>query len=113
MLCVECGGNGMIVMRCPRCSGQGMVVADARSPSVAISKPVPPPLPSASHHQHERDVSADKGRPVAVWIYVDSRKQVGDLDHLKVFPSEDAANAWFAEHDPEGGAFEYPVIVSL
>jgi len=24
--------------------------------------------------------------------------------------SEDAANAWFAEHDPEGVAFEYPVL---
>jgi hypothetical protein len=46
---------------------------------------------------------------MTVWIYVDARKQVGDKDHLKVFASEDAANAWFAEHDPEGVAFEYPV----
>jgi hypothetical protein len=44
---------------------------------------------------------------MTVWIYVDTRKQVGDKDHLKVFASEDAANAWFAEHDPEGVAFEY------
>jgi hypothetical protein len=47
---------------------------------------------------------------MTVWIYVDTRKQVGDKDHLKVFASEDAANRWFAEHDPEGVAFEYPII---
>ena len=43
---------------------------------------------------------------MSVWI---TRKQVGDKDHLKVFASEDAANAWFAKHDPEGVAFEYEV----
>jgi hypothetical protein len=47
--------------------------------------------------------------PMTVWIYVDTSRQVGDEDHLKVFASEDAANRWFAEHDPEGVAFEYPV----
>ena len=47
---------------------------------------------------------------MTVWIYVDTSKQVGDKDHLKVFASEDAANAWFAEHDPEGVAFEYPLM---
>jgi hypothetical protein len=30
---------------------------------------------------------------MTVWIYVDTRKQVGDKDHLKVVASEDAANA--------------------
>ena len=44
-----------------------------------------------------------------VWIYVDTTKQVGDKDHLKVFASEGAANAWFAEHHPAGVAFEYPI----
>jgi hypothetical protein len=47
---------------------------------------------------------------MTVWIYVDTRKQIGDVDHLRVFASEDAANAWFAEHDPEDVAFEYPVM---
>jgi hypothetical protein len=47
---------------------------------------------------------------MTVWIYVNSRKGVGDVDHLKVFADRDAANAWFAEHDPEGVAFEYPVL---
>ena len=46
---------------------------------------------------------------MTVWIYINSAKEVGNVDHLKVFASEDAANAWFAEHDPEGLAVEYPV----
>ena len=45
-----------------------------------------------------------------VWIYVDTRKDVGDKDHLKVFASEAAADAWFKENDPEGVAFEYEVL---
>jgi hypothetical protein len=46
---------------------------------------------------------------MTVWIYVDTSKEVGDKDHLKVFEREDAAAAWFADHDPEGVAFAYPV----
>jgi hypothetical protein len=49
---------------------------------------------------------------VTVWIYINTAKEVGDEDHLKVFASEEAANAWLAEHDPEGVAFEYPVIIT-
>jgi hypothetical protein len=45
-----------------------------------------------------------------VFIYVDTTKDVGDVDHLKVFASENAAEEWFEENDPEGVAFEYPVI---
>jgi hypothetical protein len=41
-----------------------------------------------------------------VWIYVDTSKDVGDVDRLKVFADADAADRWFAEHDPEGVAFE-------
>jgi hypothetical protein len=37
-------------------------------------------------------------------------KPVGDLHHLLVFASQDSANAWFKEFEPEGIAFEYPVI---
>jgi hypothetical protein len=51
-----------------------------------------------------------KEEAMTVWIYVDTNKQVGDVDHLKVFASGDAAQAWFDEHDPEGIAFEHPVI---
>ena len=50
-----------------------------------------------------------KGASVIVWIYVDTSKQVGDRDHLKVFDSQAAAQAWFYVHDPEGVAFEYEV----
>jgi hypothetical protein len=50
---------------------------------------------------------------MTVWIYVDTRTQVGDVEHLKehlkVFGSEDAAERWFAEHDPEDVAFDYEV----
>jgi len=33
-------------------------------------------------------------RPMTVWIYVDTSKQVGDPEHLKVFDSKEAAQAW-------------------
>jgi hypothetical protein len=45
-----------------------------------------------------------------VWVYVDTSKQVGDRDHLKVFATEVAAEIWFKENDPEGVAFEYEVL---
>jgi hypothetical protein len=47
---------------------------------------------------------------MTVWIYVDTHKVVGNKDHLKVFATAEAAEAWFEEHDPEGVAFEYDVI---
>jgi len=47
---------------------------------------------------------------MTVLIYVDTSKQVGDLEHIKVFANADAAEAWFAENDPEGVAFEYEVL---
>jgi len=47
---------------------------------------------------------------MTVLIYVDASKQVGDHEHLRVFANDDAAEAWFAENDPEGGAFEYDVL---
>jgi hypothetical protein len=45
-----------------------------------------------------------------VWVYVDTRKQVGDVDHLKVFADEATADTWLTENDPEGVAFEYEVM---
>jgi hypothetical protein len=47
---------------------------------------------------------------MTVWVYVDTCKQVGDKDYLKVFASESAAETWFQENDLEGVAFEYEVI---
>ena len=29
-----------------------------------------------------------------VWIYVDTNKQAGDVDHLKVFANPDLADEW-------------------
>jgi hypothetical protein len=40
---------------------------------------------------------------MTVWIYVNTSKQVGDPEHVKVFK-------WFEENDPEGVAFEYEVL---
>jgi hypothetical protein len=47
---------------------------------------------------------------MTVLIYVDTSKQARDPEHLKVFANADAAEAWFAENDPEGVAFQYEVI---
>ena len=47
---------------------------------------------------------------MTVLIYMDTSKQVGDREHLKVFANAEAAEAWFAENDLEGVAFEYVVI---
>jgi hypothetical protein len=47
---------------------------------------------------------------MTVFIYVNTSKEVRDIDHLKVFANVDAAETWFRENDPEGVAFEYPVL---
>jgi hypothetical protein len=39
---------------------------------------------------------------MTVLIYVDTSKQVGDPDHLKVFANADAAETWFEEKRPGG-----------
>ena len=45
-----------------------------------------------------------------VFIHVDTSKDVGDPDHLKVFATADAADTWLGENEPEGVAFEYEVL---
>ena len=47
---------------------------------------------------------------MTVLIYVNTSKQVGDPDHLRVFANVDAAETWFEANDPEGVAFEYKVL---
>ncbi|MDI4234152.1 hypothetical protein OZ411_15165 [Bradyrhizobium sp. Arg237L] len=47
---------------------------------------------------------------MTVFVYVDTSKQVGDRDHIKVFASQGAAETSFQENDPEGVAFEYEVL---
>jgi hypothetical protein len=46
---------------------------------------------------------------MTVWIYVDTGEEVGDRNHLKVFASEDTAETWLQENDPEDAAFECEV----
>jgi hypothetical protein len=46
---------------------------------------------------------------MTVFVYVNTSKQVGDKDHIKVFANEDAAETWFEANDPEGVAFESSV----
>jgi hypothetical protein len=49
-------------------------------------------------------------RQMTVFVYVNTRNQVGDVDHLKVFANLDAAETWLKENDPEGVAFKYEVL---
>jgi hypothetical protein len=49
---------------------------------------------------------------MTVFVYVNTNVPVGDAEHVKVFANQDAAETWFEENDPEGVAFEYPVIPS-
>jgi hypothetical protein len=44
-----------------------------------------------------------------VWIYVDTNKEVGDVEQLKVFATLELADEWFTENDPQGVAFGYEV----
>jgi hypothetical protein len=50
------------------------------------------------------EAEAQAGPAITVLIYVDTSKQVGDAEHIKVFANQDAAETWFAENDPEGVA---------
>lgn len=72
--------------------------------AVALAAPPEPPVPGGCKVR-ERDAPMN-----TVWIYVDTNKEVGDADHLKVFANRDAADAWLAKNDPEGTAFEYDVL---
>jgi len=36
------------------------------------------------------------------FVYVNTGKQVGDAEHIKVFASEGTAERWFKANDPEG-----------
>ncbi|MBR0875483.1 hypothetical protein JQ633_34375 [Bradyrhizobium tropiciagri] len=46
-----------------------------------------------------------------IWIYTDTRKNVGDPQHLKVFATSAAAQPWLKQNDPEGAAFAYEIIL--
>lgn len=46
-----------------------------------------------------------------VWIYTNTRKNVGDPQHLKVFATNETAQVWFKQNAPEGVAFAYEIIL--
>jgi hypothetical protein len=68
------------------------------------------------HHCHANEAAGFSGlgdprsRGTDMTVFVNTSKQVGDKDHIKVFANQDAAETWFAENDPEGVAFEYEVL---
>jgi hypothetical protein len=35
-----------------------------------------------------------------VFVYVNTAMQVGEVEHIKIFSTEDAAKAWLDENDP-------------
>jgi hypothetical protein len=41
---------------------------------------------------------------MTVFVYVNTSKQVGDPEHIKVFATTKAAETWFEENDAEGVA---------
>jgi hypothetical protein len=47
---------------------------------------------------------------MTVFVYVNTSKQVGDADHIKVFANVYAAETWLEENDPEGIVFENEVL---
>ena len=51
----------------------------------------------------KKAVPRDEGSSMKVWIYRSG-------DDLMVFASQEPAQAWFDQHDPEGVAFAYDVI---
>jgi hypothetical protein len=53
--------------------------------------------------------SRDRAMPVL--IYVNSRKQIGDADHIRVLAKQDPTESWFEENDLEEAAFEYEVLL--
>ena len=45
------------------------------------------------------------------FVYVNTSKQVGDVEHIKVFAITEVAEVWFEENDSEGVALEYEVLM--
>jgi hypothetical protein len=47
---------------------------------------------------------------MTVFVYVNTSKQVGDPEHIKVFATADAAEKTVRGKRPEGAAFKYEVL---
>jgi hypothetical protein len=61
-------------------------------------------------HAKGEESQSVQDREMTVFVYVNTSKQVGDAEQIKVFATTDAAEKWFEENDPEGVAFEYEVL---
>ncbi|MCP1768456.1 MULTISPECIES: hypothetical protein [Bradyrhizobium] len=48
--------------------------------------------------------------PTTVFVYVNTAKQVGDVEYIKIFATVEAAERWLEENATEGVVFEYDVI---
>lgn len=67
------------------------------------------PRPAGRRGHRSLGQEEAKEGPMTVWIYVNTSGDIGDVEHLKVFATELAANRWFEDNDPEGVAFKYLV----
>ena len=65
-------------------------------------------LGSPPHLQIPGDVAGDRGALMTLWVYVDTSREVGDADHLKVFANEDVADAWFRDNEPRAWPSHIP-----
>jgi hypothetical protein len=63
-----------------------------------------------SQRQALGKAEVQEGPNMTVLIYVNTSKEVGDSERLKVFARADAAETWLQENDPEGAAFDYEVL---
>jgi len=45
-----------------------------------------------------------------VFVYINTARQLGDVDYVRAFANVAAAERWFEENDPEGVAFDYEVL---
>jgi|GEM_PF-893186 hypothetical protein len=74
-----------------------------------LDNPGPSSEPGRTKPRAAQLRGSKRSKAMTVFVYVNTAKQVGDKDHIKVFATIDAAEKWFEENDPEGVAFEYEV----
>jgi hypothetical protein len=101
-----CGAQGAFGRRRFRSLTINQLIDNGEAIRIGIMRALNQPSRSGVQPQAQRaalgPAQAGEG-PMTVWIYVDSSKQVGGRDHLKVFATERAANHWFEDNDPDGG----------
>jgi bifunctional non-homologous end joining protein LigD len=81
-----------------------------RTPGQPLSTGALAKLDQGEEPEASGDGEGQGGVRMKVWVYINNSREAGDVYHLKVFANEETAERWFAENDPEGVAFVYPVI---